>query len=236
VKAVQRSHRVPRVSSHALRARHLQLAFADPEVRSSHTGANRWALLATGWQCLARPQELMNLTWAHLIFVHGPRPYAVVWITPLKKPTGAQPMPSLIAPGDGSGCDAYAALANLAALSPVPEARRASTPLFSLSPGQPLSHASISHAVRSAVCAAGEGAQARSFSGRSLRVGGATELAARGAPPHLLRLCGRWDSEAYRVYARTARGHAMLMSSMLGRAHMSHEPDLESMFPGFAQA
>jgi hypothetical protein len=235
VKAVHRELGVQRTSSHALRAWHLQKAFADGAVRATRTGATRWALLVAGWQCLARPQELVRLTWADLTFVGGPQPHAVLWITPLKKPAGTQPVPMLIAPGDGSGCDAFAALANLANLADGPADRRAATPLFSLQGGKPLTLNQITRCVREAVCAAGDGAQARSFSGRSLRVGGATELAARGAPAQTLRVCGRWDSDAHRAYARAARGSALRLSATLGHAH-PHDPDLESMFPGYAQA
>jgi hypothetical protein len=57
--------------------------------------------------------------------------------------------------------------------------------------------------------------------------------------PHVLRLCGRWGSDAHRAYTRAARGRAMQfrkqLSATLGRAQ-AHDPNLESLFPGYSQA
>ena len=141
----------------------------------------------------------------------------------------------LIAPGDGSGVDAFRALLRLVHIDPVPEAMRASTPLFRLH-GQRLTVAGVTALVRSIVATAGEGADRRRFSGRSLRVGGATELAALGVPPLTIQLLGRWDSAIYRAYTRVSRGQALRLSEALASAGTAADPSLEALFPGYRQA
>ena len=139
-----------------------------------------------------------------------------------------------VPPGDGSGADAYAALAMLEAVDPVPPSLRATTPLFSLGVApRPSTHADISLAVRRTVAQAGE--SPAGYSGRSLRVGGATELAARGAPSEAIRLLGRWDSDEYRAYTRVSHSQALRLSAAMGRSAAPMDPTLEATFPGFHQ-
>jgi site-specific recombinase XerD len=48
------------------------------------------------------------------------------------------------------------------------------------------------------------GIDARLFAGHSFRIGGATELARAGAPGHIIQKMGRWSSDAFKLYIRTA--------------------------------
>ena len=145
-------------------------------------------------------------------------------------------MPILLARGDGSGTDAYAALRHLEALNPIPEAARDQTPLFILgTPGRPLTHASLTLAVRRAINAAGCNAIDRSFSGRSLRVGGATDLAASATPEDSIRALGRWDSTAHRAYTRVTQAQALRYSAIMGGHQSANDPTLEDAFPGYVQ-
>jgi hypothetical protein len=43
----------------------------------------------------------------------------------------------------------------------------------------------------------------QSFAGHSLRRGGATSLALRGVPDHLIKVLGRWRSDCYQRYLET---------------------------------
>jgi hypothetical protein len=168
----------------------------------------------------------LALTRAHLTWVGGAKPHAIVRLLPLKKQPGQQPVPLLVVPGDGSGADAYAALDRLERLDPVHPSLRATTPLVRLctrrsGPSQPIH---LTRTVRAAVVASGESPSTRHFSGRSLRVGGATELASMGVPEATVRMLGRWASDIHRAYTRVALGSAMRVSAAMGPA-----PELEGV-------
>lgn len=226
--ALRRRHPGGRGSSLPLRAEHLRRAFSQPQCAADRAKAHLWAALSTGWQALARPSELLALKRSDLTWTEGA---AVIQLLPLKKRPGHPPVPIIITPGDGSGSDAYAALANLEAVDPVPPHARRTTPLFRLERhhGRRASLMDLTTAVRLAVRTAGVTLPAaRRFSGRSLRVGGATELAAAGADPLSIRLLGRWDSSTYRAYTRVSRGQAMRLSSLMGRARAA-DPALEAL-------
>ena len=51
-----------------------------------------------------------------------------------------------------------------------------------------------------------------SIAGQSLRAGGATDLAERGAPPHIIQAAGRWASNTFQVYIRK---NPFLLQAML---------------------
>ena len=99
--------------------------------------------------------------------------------------------------------------------------------LFRKADGAPFSPADISRLVRRAAVAAGAGASG--FSGRSLRVGGATDLHAMGVPATTIQLMGRWSSDVYRVCLnqvfRASRG-----------MHAASGQSMEERFPGFVQS
>ena len=40
------------------------------------------------------------------------------------------------------------------------------------------------------------------YKGHSFRIGGATSLAKRGVPSHIIQIMGRWRSECYKLYIR----------------------------------
>lgn len=235
VKALKKRHPAQRRACRALRVAHLRAAHLGSWRVGSAAHANEWALVCCGLHALARPMELVALTRAHLTFQAGDPPCAVIWLQPLKKAPGHGPVPILIAPGDGSGADAYAACIRLVCVDPVAPDARHLTPLFRQANGRPFTRTSITALVRSVARAAGEGQDAATFSGRSLRVGGATELAAMGASQLTIKLMGRWDSGAYRAYTRVSRAQALSLSAAFSRA-ASVDPSLEAAFPGFVQA
>ena len=52
----------------------------------------------------------------------------------------------------------------------------------------------------------------REYAGQSLRAGGATMLAEKGAAPYLIQAAGRWSSKAFRIYIRK---NPILMQALL---------------------
>lgn len=55
----------------------------------------------------------------------------------------------------------------------------------------------------------------RDFAGHSIRSGGATDLALRGVPDHLIQKIGRWSSDAFQFYIRT---NPALLAALTGIA------------------
>lgn len=76
-------------------------------------------------------------------------------------------------------------------------------PLFVLSNGKPLSKSYFVNRVRAALHVAG--IDEKAYSGHSFRIGAATAAAAAGVPAYLIKMLGRWESEAYQLYIRTPR-------------------------------
>jgi hypothetical protein len=72
-------------------------------------------------------------------------------------------------------------------------------PAFNCGPGAPLLRSTFIDAVRSPLVRAG---CAHGIHGHSFRIGGATLLAAAGYPDHIIKLAGRWQSDAFLVYVR----------------------------------
>lgn len=232
VRAVTDKYDKPRRVCHGLRAAHIRSA--APMLASIQTAlaANLWACVVTGWIVLARPAELIALTRAALSFSsEGGTLIATLMIVPKKK-RNKTPVPVPIVASDGGPTDVCAALARLEQLDPVPVERRDTTALFRIGEAR-LTNANITAAVRAVARAAGQ--PGVGFSGKSLRVGGATDLAARGAEEHTLRHMGRWDSDAYQAYARVSRGRALRQGALLAQ-DAPDDPSLEAIFRGYSQA
>ena len=217
-----------------LRAAHLRHAYSELTARGEITvsGLNEWAMLATGRVALCRPSEIGAITRADLTFATEPEPHAVLLIAPLKKRPGAGgKTPCLIARGDGSGADAYWALSELVKHDQVLPEHAQHTPLFRNSQRAAFTPAQIAASVRRIVAACGEDISA--FSGRSLRIGGATDLHAAGGDPYVIQLAGRWDSAAHRAYSRATIGQMLRFSRQL--QHAGADPALEDQFAEYAQ-
>ena len=245
-KAIKRQLGRERAKCRPLRASHLRAAAREaacliPDTATCQTRtschprvleANRQACLATGWQALARVTELTSLTRAHLEFKEHPR-CAVVWLFPLKKQPGQHRVPVLLAPGDESGADAYAALRTLEAVDPVPPERRAHTPLFR-GPRRlrALNGQEVTRWVQRAAASAGDSDDAH-FSARSLRIGGATEMHALGVNPASIQAMGRWAGDTQRIYTRMPAANALGISASMSAAPAN--PALEDLFPTYTQ-
>ena len=76
------------------------------------------------------------------------------------------------------------------------------SPLFRFSYGVPLSRPHVTDWLRSILAAAGV---QDNYSSHSFRIGAATSASAAGIPDSFIRTLGRWSSDAYLVYIRTAQ-------------------------------
>ena len=230
VKGLRRDLDGERAESLGLRAAHLRRVFRPPSLTSLPAMANQWAMLTTGWMGLMRPSEVCSLKRSDLSFVSEP-PHAVIMLLPLKKAPGQAKVPIIFAPGDGSGADTYAALRNLIAVDPSPESEAASTPLFRYldKPGKALAPPRVTFLVRCAAAHAGE-TRLSAFSGRSLRIGGATDLRDLKVSESTIMQLGRWSSDIYRIYARQSLDTLLQVSA---RMHGASGRSLEQAFPGY---
>lgn len=233
VRGLRREFQSERRACSGLRASHLRAAFQDIEHGSSpRAAANEWAIAAAGWNMLARPRELSELSRSDISFADSPEPHAIVMLMPLKKKPGQTKVPVLIAAGDGSGADAYAALRLLVRLDPVPPGLATNTPLFRRPDGRAFSKTDIQRLVKRVAARAGE-SRLHTFTGRSLRVGGATDLQAAGVPASTIQLMGRWSSDIYAIYTRLCHSQVLNASRAMGRVA---DDSLEQRFPGYVQS
>ena len=200
---------------------------------------NRWALLCVMHAVLARAGEVgscerfdpaTGLSRAHIIhFPDGAgtdvTPFYIVMLRPLKSGAGAMDrVPVVVAQGDGSWADAYAALRLLELVDPVPQAGRHRVPAFRGANGKQFSTGDITSAVRS-LCAAA-GLDPLLYSSHSLRIGGATDLAMSGGTEVECRMAGRWHSDVWAIYARPCL--AMQLASSI-RLCLAESVDVESL-------
>ena len=233
IRAVRKRHRRERKECRPLRISHLRRAFYGAFAEQTVDAVNRWAAVLCGVHLLARPKEVASLRRSHLSFKTSPERHAVILLKPLKKGPEQEPVPMLIAQGDGSATDAYEVLQRLVMIDPVPAHQAESTPLFRDHRRQAPSNAVLTQWVQGIADAAGEGRDSIFFSGRSMRVGGATELHAAGANELTIALLGRWSSDCARLYTRASQGQVLALSRMLSRA--SEDPALEQIFPQYVQ-
>ena len=242
----------------ALRRRHLKRAWnKSAELRADTPDAvNKWAAIVTGWHALARGGELcggakrgkaktLPPSRADLSFgktAKGVR-FACLMLRPLKKKgdKSSAPVPQYFQEHDGGGSDAFAALERLARLDPVPESKRASTPLFRLHAKrgkhrvqQAMSGAQFRECVRDIACGILRMGKRRQWGGHSPRIGGATDLASTGECSQLLlQAKGRWGSDIGRIYARMTRRSQLAASKLMQSAKGR---DLEELMPDFVQS
>jgi hypothetical protein len=248
IKAMRRQRpRKQRRERRGLRGRHLRAAWRAAARRWSQDGdaAATYAAVASAWQTLARGGEVATPakerrqwrpsarpTRADLTFHrsrHGR--YACLMLRPIKRRNGeiGDKVPILIAEGDGGGDDTYAALQRMEALQPCHGAARSRTPLFARG-GKPLTVEQLRLAARRVWRQAG---QSGKVGAHSMRIGGATDLADRGASQALIQAKGRWASDIFQIYARmTRRAQLAASRSMQQRASGA---DMEELFPGFTQ-
>ena len=200
---------------------------------------NRWALLCVMHAVLARAGEVgssekfdpdMGLSRAHIIhFPNGAgsdvTPFYIVMLRPLKSGAGARDrVPVVVAQGDGSWADAYAALRLLVWLDPVPKVGEHKVPAFRNAAGRQFNTGEVTSAVRS-LCAAA-GLDPLLYSSHSLRIGGATDLAMSGGTEVECRMAGRWHSDVWAIYARPCL--AMQVASSI-RLCLAESVDVESL-------
>lgn len=190
------------------------------------------AAVATGVHLLARPGELGSLKRGQVSFVQTPTPHIVIRLMPLKKGPEQQPVPMLIAKGDGSGADAYAKIKRMLHLGP--RNWKHNQPLFPDQYGNSPSVPTLTKWVQQVAAQAGETENLKLFTARSMRIGGATELHAVGANELTITLLGRWSSDCARLYTRASQGQVLALSSRMGRA--AEDPSLEHLFGDFVQS
>ena len=185
---------------------------------------------ASGSTSEAGVMELARLTWADLTWGDNP-PHAVVRLAPLNKGPEQHKVPIMLAPGDGSGADAYARLDKMEREDPVDPSLRQQTPLFT-NRGKKLTPRVITSWVQGAARAAGD-PRWKQFTGRSLRIGGATAMHALGVNPASIQALGRWAGDTQRIYTRMTASQALAISAQLG--HAAGGPTLEDVFADYTQ-
>lgn len=88
-----------------------------------------------------------------------------------------------------------------------------SAPLFQHHDGTPLRYEQLNAAIKRLATSAGLDPQ--SFSGHSLRIGGATSLAMRGFAQNVIQALGRWQSLSVQLYTRLTGGMREQVSKAL---------------------
>ena len=223
-----------------LRGRHLKRAYKIMKFdkATSRGAVNDWAAVTTAREALARGAELTasarsqaTPTRSDLTFEddkYGPT--ATLWLRPLKKrgKAAAAKVPIVFAAYDGKGSDTYAALARLEHFDPVPDSRRATTPLFRKSDGSPMTQDHFRKLIKDIALALEFDPD--HFGGHSPRIGGATDIGDKN--PLLLMAKGRWAGDIAKIYNRlTRRGLVRASHAMQGKGAR----DMEEIYYEFAQ-
>ena len=123
----------------------------------------------------------------------------------------------LVLCGGGKLVDAVAALRRLVLEDPVPKHEQANTPLFRThreGVASAMSVDQVREMVRAMMQALGE--DPALFGAHSLRIGGATAALTAGIHPSIIRLCGRWNSDLWEIYARVSREAASRVTTAIG--------------------
>ena len=71
------------------------------------------------------------------------------------------------------------------------------------------------------------------FSGRNLRIGGASDLLAIGVPAMMIQLLGRWAGDTYRIYSRVCGRNLLDISR---RMAVAEGETLEASFRDYVQS
>ncbi|XP_011407305.1 PREDICTED: uncharacterized protein LOC105314691 [Amphimedon queenslandica] len=109
----------------------------------------------------------------------------------------------------GSGVCPVSALLSYLAIRPLGNGH-----LFIWEDGRPLTRTAFVTRLRRGLQSAGF--DMSRYSGHSLRIGAATSAAAAGVPDHLIKILGRWQSEAYHLYVRTPRDSLLGVARLIG--------------------
>ena len=86
-------------------------------------------------------------------------------------------------------------------------------PLFIWRDGSPLSQQQLVREVRKVLKEAN--LDHTSYAGHSFRIGAATSAGKAGVPTHIIKMMGRWESDAYTLYIRTPRESLANISSCI---------------------
>jgi len=117
--------------------------------------------------------------------------------------------------------DTVCPLAALRAVLAGRPAAMAGKPLFTLSLGSVMTRAQLVEVLRMTVRDVAQRLNIKfdenQFSGHSLRKGGATSLALRMVPDHLIQVLGRWRSDSYKLYISMSPERLAEASRAMGR-------------------
>ena len=95
--------------------------------------------------------------------------------------------------------------------------------LFVWEDGKPLSRSELGHLLKKALEAAG--LETSRYSGHSLHIG-----AAAGVPNHLIKVLGRWRSQAFQLYVHTPPDTLLSVASLIGGAINNWTTAVYSLF------
>ena len=96
-------------------------------------------------------------------------------------------------------------------------------PLFVNRDGTPLAKESFVRRVKAALTMAGINHQA--YSGHSFRIGAASTAASRNVPSHMIKMLGRWSSDAYMLYIHQPRTRLAAISSIIAAPQDRRHPN-----------
>jgi integrase len=176
--------------------------FLDPK---NHDDSVLWAMLCTGVHGILRCGEVLDIETQHL---EEKREHTILTIPKSKTDVfreGAE-VPLFVT---GASTDPVAALARLARVRKDHKiARHKDGYLFYLADGKRASREWFVKLLKILLATAEAklnlGLNPASYSGHSMRRGGATSLAQRGVPDHLIKVLGRWKSWCFSLYIDTS--------------------------------
>lgn len=279
-KSTKRKERPPgeRAPSTGVRAVHISAAATAGFDRTSDHGKNDWAAMVGSHNLLLRGGEVgvpdnaraephrvlrvRSFSWRAPSDASGGRPWLIVWVVPIKDPSGAHkgfPTPVARRHGGSVGADPLCAYDAFMLLWWLRVAGSAPPPVDAA--GQPLPEwwtlapvAQLSAALAQPMFIPRSGGQWRTqhsralfravgglagldithVGGKAARIGGATDARERcgEAGKALVKRRGRWASDVAEVYQRELVSTQLHLSATLGD---SHTESLEEMCTGWSQ-